>query len=327
MTPTLWAVTIVLLIPADPAGKTDSPSKPNPFAPSLRLLSEDEEKDLDRVIDRFILVDTGKLRGDEAKQALTDFQKLGADSIPALIRGVNRAAKIEYSCPAVTIGKKLAVLLRASNDPELLDFARENIGAGITRSRHMGVLQDLRLLCMLRKRVAQRAPALKTAPLPADLRTLTLSQLLSEAVNLQRGPRRDSVLKELDTRRPEDVLPDLGTVAADDSNTKHQKAARDLLDRTLSRLPADDLKTKLSDDVPEVRASAARVVAQKGWHWEKDLIELLADDHGEVSQAARQALVRLNPRIDFGPKDGADEAARTSAIQKWRDWLARQGDR
>jgi hypothetical protein len=328
MTPTLWALTLVLLIPADPPGKSDPPRKPNPFAPSLRLLTEDEEKELDQVIDRFILVDTGKLRGQEAKDALVEFQKLGPDAIPALIRGINRAAKIEYSCPAVTIAKKLAALLRASNDAELLEFARENIGAGVTQSRHMGVLKDLRMTCMLRKRVvAQKASTLKTAPVPADLRTMTISQLLSDAVNLQRGPRRDSVLKELDNRKLEDVLPDLGAVAADDSNTKQQKMARELLDRSLSRLTAKDLKAKFTDEVPEVRAAAARVAAQKSWHLEKELVELLADDNADVRQAAHQALIRLNPRIDFGPKDDADEVARTLAIRKWRDWLAKQGGR
>jgi len=76
-----------------------------------------------------------------------------------------------------------------------------------------------------------------------------------------------------------------------------------------------------------VRASAARVAAQKGWHLEKDLVDLLADDNSDVRQAAHQALVRLNPRTDFGPKDDADEMARTMAIRKWRDWLARQGAR
>jgi hypothetical protein len=298
------------------------------LAPSLRLLSEDEEKDLDQVIDRFIRVDTGKLRGQEAKQALSEFSKLGPDAIPALIRGINRAAKMEASCPAVTIGRKLSALLRTSNDPELLDFARENIGAGVTKSRHMGVLQDLRVTCMLRKRyVAQMGPALKAAPLPTDLRTLTISQLLSEAVDVQPGPRRDSVLRELDNRKPDDVLPDLGAVASDDSNAKQQRAARDLLDRTLSRLPAKDLSAKFADEVPDVRASAARVAAKKGLHWEKALVDLLADDDGDVRQAAHQALVRLNPRIDFGPKADADEVARTLAIKKWRDWLAGQGVR
>jgi hypothetical protein len=332
MTPTLCALALVLFMPADPPDKSDSPRKPNPFAPSLRLLSEEEEKDLDRVIDRFILADVGRLRGAEAKQALTDFQKLGPDAIPALIRGVNRAAAIEHSCPAVTIAKKLSALLRASNDTELLQFARENIGAGVTRSRHMGVLKDLRVTCMLRARVvAQKTPSLKTAPTPDDIRddlsSLTVSQLLTEAFSLQRGPRRESLLKELDKRALDDILPDLGAVAADDGNANQQKVARDLLDRTLSRLTTKDLTAKFADEVPEVRASAARVAAQKNWHVEQDLIDLLADDNVEVRQAAHQALVRLNPRVDCGPKDDADEVARVLAIKKWREWLTRKGVR
>src|SRR5262249_48004699 len=135
------------------------------------------------------------------------------------------------------------------------------------------------------------------------------SQLLSEAVNLPRGMRRDNILKELDNRKLEEYLPDLGAVAGDDSNPKHQRIARDLIDRSLSRLTAKDLKAKLTDELPEVRAGAARVAAQKNWHFEKDLIDLLADANTAVRQAAHRALVKLNPRVDFGPKNDEDETA------------------
>jgi hypothetical protein len=134
-------------------------------------------------------------------------------------------------------------------------------------------------------------------------------------------------LRELDNRKPDDVLPDLSAVASDYSIAKQQKIARDLLDRSLSRLTAKDLKAKFTDEVPEVLASAARVASQKNYHWEKDLVELLADDSADVRKAAHQALVKLNPRVDFGPKDDADEVARTRAIKKWRDWAANQGVR
>src|SRR5207244_13235895 len=90
--------------------------------------------------------------GEDGKKAGAEFQRLGPEAIPALTRGLNRAAAIEHSCPAVTIAKKLDRMLRASNDAELLEFARENIGAGVTQSRHMGVIRDLRVVCIIRKR-------------------------------------------------------------------------------------------------------------------------------------------------------------------------------
>src|SRR5205807_7290629 len=123
------------------------------------LLSDDEEDKLDAIIDRFIEQDTGKLQGAEAKKALAEFNKLKPEAIPALIRGINRAAKINDSCPALVIAKKLHRMLSASEDPELLQFARENIGAGIKQSRHMETLQNLRMFCAQRKNQIARKVA------------------------------------------------------------------------------------------------------------------------------------------------------------------------
>jgi len=128
----------------------DTPRKPHPFAPSLPELSEDEEKKIDAVVDRFIEADCGKLSGPEAKKALQQFQSLGPEATFALIRGLNKAAAIDYSCPAVTIAPKLNGTLKAAADRQLLEFARENIGAGVTKSRHMAVLKDLKMTCTLR---------------------------------------------------------------------------------------------------------------------------------------------------------------------------------
>src|SRR5436309_2124472 len=132
----------LILTPAFLPAQTVKPREVNPLAPSLPLLSDKE-----------------------GKKALQEFRQLGPEAIPGMIRGLNRAAKIESSCPAVTIAKKLAVMLRASNDPDLLDFARENVGAGIIQSRHMAVIKDLRLLCIMRKRTVGNNPVtLRTQP-------------------------------------------------------------------------------------------------------------------------------------------------------------------
>src|SRR5438105_2637471 len=142
---TTLSVLAVLTFVSFQATQPETPRKQHPLFPSLYELSDEEEEKLDQVIDNFIDYDTGKLKGPEGKKALADFQKLGPDAIPALIRGINKAAKIEHSCPAVQIAKKLSRLLGSSKDTELLEFARENIGAGIERSRHMGVLRELRV--------------------------------------------------------------------------------------------------------------------------------------------------------------------------------------
>src|SRR4051812_21717806 len=128
MTPTLLALTAVLLA-ADPAPDTKPARKPHPLAPSLPELTKEEEEKLDDIINRFIQADIGGLQGPEGRQAQRDFEALGPEAIPALIRGINRAAQLEHSCPTLMIAKKLSRMLMKSDDQKLLDFARDEIGA------------------------------------------------------------------------------------------------------------------------------------------------------------------------------------------------------
>jgi hypothetical protein len=69
------------------------------------------------------------------------------------------------------------------------------------------------------------------------------------------------------------------------------------------------------------------VVGKRGLHFERELIDMLADDNADVIQAAREALIKLNPRVDFGPERNADADERTTAERKWRDWLAKKEKR
>src|SRR5262245_23708501 len=96
-----------------------SPQKTHPLAPSLPLLSKEEYARFEKIIDRFILYDTGKIKGDEGKKALAEFNKLGPEAVFQLIEGFNRAANMEHSCPAVIIGRKLTTILSSSNDVQL----------------------------------------------------------------------------------------------------------------------------------------------------------------------------------------------------------------
>jgi hypothetical protein len=139
--------------PEDKAGSASSrtPPKPHPLAPSLPATTDEDEDRFDRVIDRFILYDTGKLSGKDAKKALEDFQRLPPEAIFALVRGLNRAAAINDSCPALVIAKRIATQIRSTKDRELIQYARENIGAGVGASRHAAVIKDLRLTCSQRQ--------------------------------------------------------------------------------------------------------------------------------------------------------------------------------
>jgi hypothetical protein len=331
----LLTLSLTALTPGGaPAGKYADRER-HPFAPSLPLLTEKEQQALERVIDRFIEYDTGRLKGPAGAKALAAFKALGPEAIPALLDGLNRAANLEDSCPAVLIAKRLAQLLRASEDPKLLDFAREMIGAGVTARRHTVVLKDLKITCMVRKAALQRAgmggkgsgsgsPA-KGSKAGKAPRSMTVAELAS-AAGSERGPRLRQILNELEKRKGPKVLEGLGTAAAG-SDKEVKELARGLLDKHLGRQTAAAVKAQLKHDRPEVRAAAARAVGKRGLRYGAELIGLLTDQEAEVSQASRQALVRLSRGQDYGPEPAADAQDVSAAVERWREWWAGQGKR
>jgi hypothetical protein len=322
------------LLAFGPPPPPQTPRKPNPFAPSLPLLTDEEEAKLDDVIDRFIRTDAGLVRDEAARQAARRaFDALGPEAILALIRGLNRAAKIEHSCPAVVIAKKLTRMLRASDDAELLQYARDEVGAGAGRTRHAPVLQELRLTCMVRRNEVLRNPELARRPAPApapepagSTSALTTAQL-AERANTERGAAAlRPVLTELERRRGPEVLAGLALAAASyDRDTR--QLGRDLLDRHLGRQDEAFVKARLKDDQPEVRKAAARAAAAKFPSLGGEVIALLADDDAGVRGEAHEALVRLARGEDFGPPADADAARRDEAQRKWRAWWDRRGGR
>jgi tetratricopeptide (TPR) repeat protein len=99
----------------------------------------------DYVVDRFILYDIGQLRGAAGQQAKREFQALGPYAVPALVRGLNRSASIQASCPVVVIASKLEQSLSSAGDYQMIRYAVENIGRGVpTNAPHLARLQSLR---------------------------------------------------------------------------------------------------------------------------------------------------------------------------------------
>ena len=168
-------------------------------------------------------------------------------------------------------------MLMASDDAELLEYARDMIGAGVERSSHARVIKDMRFACLMRKNeLARRAEAgPKVPPL-----LMTLVEL-AESARKERGPRLKLVLAELETRRGTEVIVGLAYAAAN-ADSETQPLARTLLDSHLSRQSTAVVRQKLNDTNAEVRQSAARVVAVKQPSLGGELIDLLADTVPEV---------------------------------------------
>jgi hypothetical protein len=348
MTSSLLTLTLIVLTPTATPAKSESPRKPHPFALSLRQPTDEEEAEFDRIIDNFILYDTGGLKGVEGQKALAAFQKLPPEATFALIRGLNRASAHDSSCPAVVIAKKLNSILRGSTDSELLEFARENIN-GLKGSRHMGVIKDLRVACMLRKNAVDRMKLdnpnlvaktgtgeremllikpLKTLPnrtSPGDqasLGKMSLGDLAIQA-ELNRGSKLRPILIEIEKRDGDTAL-DVLAQAAGSYEKDIKELGATLLVSYLSRKDTTYLKKQLAEDRAQIRLAAAKAVGKKGLPLGGELIELLKDRDADVQQAAALALVQISKGKDFGPKKGASDSERDAAISQWKVWWATQ---
>jgi hypothetical protein len=302
------------LLAAD--GET-KPQKPSGIAPSLPALTREEEDRLDRIVDRFIQADTGRLRGTAGRKAIAELEALKPEAIPALIRGLNKAARMNATCPVLTITKKLSKMLMSSDDQVLLEFARDEIGADIGRSKFAGTLKDLRVKIMLRKNaLARLGPVRPPAPKgPAGQSTADLAK----AASTERGERLKGVIAELGKRNGKEALAGL-SVAASSYEGDTQKLARAALDDVLGRLAASDLRERLADDSVEVRKSAVRVAAARHSSLVGMVIDRLTDDSAEVRAETRLALKKLSKGEDFGPADDASREQQRQAQRKWRAW-------
>jgi hypothetical protein len=318
-------LTAVTFVPAQGIIIRDD-SRPSDLAPSVRRLSKSEQARIERVINRFIDYERGKLSPRDSAAALHDFNGLGSEAVFQLIDGLNRAAASEVSCAAITIARKLGRILSSTQDIDLLDFARENIGSGVRARRHMNTLKDLRLGCAIRKGRLQRANL--AAGFPAGQKgpgQMTVDEL-ANAAGSEHGIRLKAILVELEKRSGPRVLNSLGAAAAG-YDPETQQLARGLLDRHLRRLGGKALREALKADQAEVRMAAAKVVGSKRLTYGDDLIDLLSDADSGVRQAARQALVQLSRGLDYGPEPTAGETARAEAVRQWRAWWDKQARR
>jgi hypothetical protein len=125
----------------------------------------------DAVVQRFILYDVGRLGVLDGRQAALDFEALGPDAIPALVRGLNRSATLDASCPVSSISFKLGALLASCTDLELIAEVRDGIGKGVGPTPHQAYLMALKRNCdqhlkkskeLLKPRVPQLVAALKS---------------------------------------------------------------------------------------------------------------------------------------------------------------------
>lgn len=108
---------------------------PHPLAPSLPQLSDAEEDELDALIDRFMLFDIGKLPGPAGLKAQKDFDALGPEAVPALLRGFARSARLDHDCPVTVIAKKLRLALLATTNRKYKSLGASEISRQFRKLR------------------------------------------------------------------------------------------------------------------------------------------------------------------------------------------------
>lgn len=294
------------------------PAKAIAVAPSLKPVTREEEGRFDAIIDRFILADTGKLEGADAKKAAEAFDKLGPEAIPALIRGVNRAAEINHSCPVLMIAKKLSKMLLASDDEVLLEYARDEIGAGLTKaSTHARLVEDLRFKVLMHKNAVARRPAKKPA-------TMAVAELV-RALRTRRGDALAGVVGELGKRDGDEAFAGLALAAAH-ADKEARKLARELLDARVGTGSMSRVKEYLEETSAEVRKSAVRVAIEKHTDLMPVVLDRLTDADPGVRAEAREQLRKLSKgKADFGPQATATREEQAEAKKRWKAWWEKNG--
>jgi HEAT repeat protein len=317
-------MSILALVMAAAGLLAGSDEKPRPkgfsAAPSLPPVTREDEDRFDDIIRRFSQADIGALKGEPARKAIKEFEALGPEAIPALIRGLHRAASIKHSCPVLMIFKKLDRLLMRSQDPLLLEFARDELQAGAARGApHAATVADLRVKLAMRRSALDRM-----APPGGDFYEKIPTEGLAQLAHAERGARREAVLKALAGREGREALLAI-TRYTSSKDPSSAKVARELLERNLARQTPSTIRDALIEKDPEVRKAAVRAAPGRDRELVWSVIDRLADERADVREEARKVMKSLaRAGEDFGPSPKASKAEQEEARKKWREWWQKE---
>lgn len=324
---------------AAPSGDKVTSRERNPLAPSLALPTKEESERYEKVINRFIQFDIGQLKGGAGKKAYDEFKRLPAEAIFELIEGFNRAANLEHSCPVVIIGQKILKVLNSSHDWELLAYAKESVGSGVTSKRHKGMLHEVQTGILLRKGEIQRLAIagggksdvspndrifdgkLLIGPRDKSLDAVPLADLVKRS-ETEKGEQLRRILTEIEKRDGPKVFETLA-IATKHEDGEIQKFSQTLIAKRVSREIPEQLKNLLKHEEPAVRLAAVKEAGAKKIRHISELIDLINDAEPSIQRAAHQSLVQITG-VDHGPANDASFADRQSAQRKWREWWQKQ---
>ena len=127
------------------------------LSPEVPVPPDPRRHKYDKIVDDFIAFDIGQLRGAAGKAAMRRFSQLGSDAIPALVRGLNKAASIHASCPVGVIAGKLVLTLQKTQDRSLRQYAIDKVGQDVpVTAPHFSRLQALKKHWLTSPKVPER---------------------------------------------------------------------------------------------------------------------------------------------------------------------------
>lgn len=308
-------------------------------APGTTVAQEarnETEQRYDRIVEAFIEYDIGKLTGQAGQEANEQFRSISGDqAIPAVIRGVNRAARMRQSCPIAVVSRKLRELLDATEEPYWLKYAMEQLDDSSPELRYKNYVQNLKQMAEARQRALDGKQPLSHHALvggtPGQLRRSRIlidqwsGQDLKDAVAEDVGAQLMQALTEIEQRKgseyTEMLARSISAVAEEE-----REAVRGLLATRLTRMTERTLRAKLNSPDPEVRIAAARAIGYKGALMYSELVQSLRDPNPTVAQYAHETLVKLSGE-DFGPPSGAKALDWYEASKRWQRWVDQRSSR
>jgi hypothetical protein len=353
----------------------DGPNQPpsgngrtNPLAPPLQPAAlEDDAKpelavasgilpppnQLDDVVDGFILQAVGQLPGAKGKEALSAFDRLGTESVPALIRGLNRAASLRPSSPVTVLTEKLQGVLRSCR-PEMMELAIGQLGVGVSATGpHHHHLENLKQQLLARlpvdhpfRRRIELAKRLSENPaqIPAYVRSDDPNDrwAAARAIFICGAPMEEELTRLVGDSEPviiqearaalvrlggdEDFGPEPDADAAEresalaDWRSWWFQRSNNAVFRRVSKMTDKEVREALKSQDAEERWAAVVTVGSRRLSYSGELIDLLRDSDRAVRRDARRTLIQFAEGLDFGPAEDATSQAVDEAVAKWQRW-------
>jgi hypothetical protein len=292
---------------------------PHPLAPSLLTPTKAENAAYKKAIDRLIDVEINKGSASAVREATRAVDELPPEAIFVLVDRFNYAANNEHSCPAVILAKKITSIVQRSGDAHLVSYVKENVGAGVAAKRHLGVLKDLQIACVVRRNQIQAAGIALQTGLNRPPASMSLAEM-SGAVSKIPPARVPMFLAEAEKRKDPLKL-DVLAIAAERKEKEVQTLARGMIRKQTDDASDSDLRRMLEHKRIEVRKAALASAESRGLTWGEAIIDRTLDDDATVRRAAYDILVRFNRGTAVAPWDDSSPGHRVQAAEKWREWL------